>query len=115
MPTSTSKKHKKDKSKKSKPLLTETAPEGSATNEGLDLNWAYQPPPDVKAITANEDNGEFDWDAVKEDDDVEVWVIRLPDNVRYTSTSFEIRLGQEIVTNASALLCGLFIYPFVLG
>ncbi|KXN83230.1 hypothetical protein AN958_01681 [Leucoagaricus sp. SymC.cos] len=79
--TSTSTKHKKGKSKKSRTTPIEPSTD-SGKNEGVDLNWAYQPPPGAKPITTVEDNGEFDWDAVKEDDDVEVWVMRVPDNVK---------------------------------
>ncbi|KAF5349666.1 hypothetical protein D9756_008960 [Leucocoprinus leucothites] len=80
---STSTKPKKDKSKKSKPnAIAESTPLDSGKNEGVDLNWAFKPPPGAKLIATNEDNGEFDWDAVKNNDDIELWAIRVPDNVK---------------------------------
>ncbi|KAF9453712.1 hypothetical protein P691DRAFT_719171 [Macrolepiota fuliginosa MF-IS2] len=85
MPTaaSTSTKSKKDKSKKTK----FAAPPPSADtgkNEGANQNWAFQPPAGAKVISTNAevDNGDFDWDAVQDDEDVEVWVLRVPDNVK---------------------------------
>ncbi|KAF7777857.1 hypothetical protein Agabi119p4_3929 [Agaricus bisporus var. burnettii] len=80
-----SSKSKKSKSHKSsqKNAVTTRVEEPSARNEGRDTNWGYQPPTDAEPIdSTNEDYGEFDWDAVQEDEDVEVWVIRVPESIK---------------------------------
>ncbi|KAJ3570327.1 hypothetical protein NP233_g4478 [Leucocoprinus birnbaumii] len=82
MSASTSTKHKKAKTKEPKPTTSENSGTPSGKNEGIDQSWAFQPPQGAKLITTNEDNGDFDWEAVKEDDDVEIWVMRVPDNVK---------------------------------
>ncbi|KAF9480892.1 hypothetical protein BDN70DRAFT_856166 [Pholiota conissans] len=70
----------------SKKQKTTTKSKGKTTdagkNEGVDLNWAYAPPSDRVCITEDVDAEEFDWDAVKNDDDVELWLIRVPDSVK---------------------------------
>ncbi|XP_006458667.1 hypothetical protein AGABI2DRAFT_176923 [Agaricus bisporus var. bisporus H97] len=80
-----SSKSKKSKSHKSshKTAATTRVEEPSARNEGRDINWGYQPPAEAEPIdSTNEDYGEFDWDAVQEDEDVEVWVIRVPESIK---------------------------------
>ena len=50
-------------------------------NEGTDPNHDYQPPQGAVPVDLKVDPGEFDWDAVKDDDDLELWVIRVPQGV----------------------------------
>lgn len=100
---STSTKHKKDKSKKQKSLASTTTIPDAGKNEGADQNWAFQPPPGVKPISTNEDNGEFDWDAVKEDEDVEVWVMRVPENVRPAFHLSHIRFDSDLFDSLNRL------------
>jgi hypothetical protein len=52
-------------------------------NEGIDLNWAYAPPPGAILIEEDvgADAGEFDWDKINDDDDLELCLIRVPESV----------------------------------
>ena len=53
-------------------------------NEGADLNWAFAPPPGFTILEEEEeaaDAGEFDWDKINDDEDLELCLIRLPDSV----------------------------------
>lgn len=86
-----SSKTKKRKSNKTHHKRAVTAgKEGSSSkNEGRDSNWEYQPPPDTEPIDlTGEEYGEFDWDAVNEDEDVEIWVMRVPESVRFFCIAF---------------------------
>lgn len=52
-------------------------------NEGSNTELAYQPPPG--AILANHlnDAGDFDWDAIRDNDEgLELWIVRVPNGVR---------------------------------
>jgi hypothetical protein len=69
-------KNSKDKGKKKKSTLTE-----HGKIEGTDPNWAYKPPQGVVLLDRVIDSGEFDWDAVNNNDDLELWLIRVPDGV----------------------------------
>jgi len=51
----------------------------SGKNEG---DWEFKPPPGRVALEGNYDAGEFDWDAVNDNEDLDVWLIRVPDGVR---------------------------------
>ncbi|KAF8881287.1 hypothetical protein CPB84DRAFT_1851624 [Gymnopilus junonius] len=68
----------KDKSKKA------TAPSGSGKNEGVDPNWDYAPPPGATLIEEDKelDAGDFDWDRINDNEDLELWLIRIPDSVK---------------------------------
>ncbi len=104
MSTSTNTKHKKDKSKKQKSSSYKSVAIIDADkNEGVDQSWAFQPPEGTKHIstTAGVDNGEFDWDAVEQDEDAELWVLRVPDNVR--RILIFLRFSAHFVWNRSDL------------
>ena len=83
----TQKKKSKDKSKKkSKVTITE---------HGKDerTEWDYVPPEGTILLDHDVDSGEFDWDAVKDDENVELWLIRLPEGVRiFMTANFKIIL-----------------------
>ncbi|KAF8162749.1 hypothetical protein B0H34DRAFT_692810 [Crassisporium funariophilum] len=67
----------KDKGKK------KSVPVDQGKNEGVDLDWAYAPPPGAVLIEEeNMDAGEFDWDRINDDDDLELCLIRVPDSVK---------------------------------
>ncbi|KAJ2911454.1 hypothetical protein MD484_g8958, partial [Candolleomyces efflorescens] len=52
-------------------------------NEGTDPNWDFKPPPGRVELDVGEyDGGELDWDALNNDEDLEVWVIRAPDAIK---------------------------------
>jgi hypothetical protein len=92
--TASSSKTKKSRSSKSQQKRATTARGESSSgssgkNEGRNLNWEYQPPPGAEPIdSTNEEYGAFDWDAVNEDDDVEIWIMRVPENVRCFNVTY---------------------------
>ncbi|PBK83750.1 hypothetical protein ARMGADRAFT_1000883 [Armillaria gallica] len=65
-------------------------------NEGTDPNWAYQPP-DGAVLQENPDSGEFDWDSLNNDEELELWLIRVPENMKtkyLENVSIEIPQGS---------------------
>lgn len=74
----------------------------SRKNEGIDRNWAYAPPPGAILIEedVDADAGEFDWDKINDDDDLELCLIRIPESVSdfflggYTHLSIKFRVGE---------------------
>lgn len=79
---------KKSQAKKTSTKPKKTAVAGQEKNEGTDLNWAYKPPKGSVLLEHEADAGEFDWDSVKNDDDTELWLIRVPDGVRLDNYSY---------------------------
>ena len=56
------------------------APPAEPRNEGI--NWDYTPPKGAVLLDGKEeDAGPFDWDAVNDDENVELWLIRIPEAV----------------------------------
>ncbi|KAG5639188.1 hypothetical protein H0H81_006092 [Sphagnurus paluster] len=55
---------------------------GEAKNEGVDPNWEYKPPPGVGLLQNTSDAGELEWETVANDEDLELWVIRIPDSIK---------------------------------
>ena len=51
-------------------------------NEGTDPTWNYAPPAGAVLIDDDVDAGEFDWDTINNNDDLELWLIRVPESVR---------------------------------
>jgi hypothetical protein len=85
-----------------KPKKSKTKTKGKASetgkNEGVDLNWAYAPPPDRECITEDDvDAAEFDWETIKNDDDLELWLIRVPDAVRVLNIPRRLDISQSLV------------------
>ncbi|EGO21940.1 hypothetical protein SERLADRAFT_441157 [Serpula lacrymans var. lacrymans S7.9] len=73
----------KDKLKKKKSSQQISAP-GTAVqgkNEGTNPNWAYKPP-EGSILLNNGDDDDLDWDALNKDDNLELWLIRVPDTVK---------------------------------
>ncbi|KAJ7494377.1 hypothetical protein B0H11DRAFT_934214 [Mycena galericulata] len=71
--------------KKGKPKAAEkgkSAAQENGRNEGNDPYWAYQPPRKSVLLEASADVGDFDWDALKDNDDLELWLVRIPDSVK---------------------------------
>ncbi|RDB19192.1 hypothetical protein Hypma_013644 [Hypsizygus marmoreus] len=75
---------KQSKEKKGKKTAGAKAAEaaGHGKNEGPDPNWAYSPPEGLSILENTADAGEFDWDTIANDDDLELWLIRVPDSVK---------------------------------
>jgi len=75
-----SKNRTKQKSKKkSKPQPVVVTDSGK--NEGQNPHWAYEPPPGAELFDHSFEDEKFDWDSIKKDEDLEIWLIRLPDSV----------------------------------
>jgi hypothetical protein len=90
---------KKLKKKKEKGKAKSTA---EARNEGTDPNWDYAPPPGAILVNDNVDAGEFDWDTIHDDDDLELWLIRVPESVRLTKGLSKIFLTSVNLVEAQA-------------
>ncbi|KAK0210184.1 hypothetical protein DFS33DRAFT_1251476 [Desarmillaria ectypa] len=71
-------------------------------NEGIDPNWAYQPP-EGAVLQDNPDNGEFDWDSLNDDDELELWLIRVPENMK---TKYLENVTVEIPQDSSSANIG---------
>ncbi|KIK96680.1 hypothetical protein PAXRUDRAFT_825703 [Paxillus rubicundulus Ve08.2h10] len=72
--------NKKDKSYKKRSKHAITADHGK--NEGDDPHWAYEPPVGAVLLDHNVESKPFEWDAIKDDEDTELWLIRVPDSIK---------------------------------
>ena len=71
----------KSKSKaKSSAVITPFGRNESSVNE-----WAYKPPKGAVLAPQEGDAEEFDWDALEDDEDLELWIVRVPEGVRELS------------------------------
>jgi len=53
-----------------------------AKNEGENLNWAYTPPAGAVLVGKEDiEAGDFDWDRINNDENLELWLIRVPESV----------------------------------
>jgi len=77
IPVPKSKKSLKNKGKKA---------QDQGKNEGIDLNWAFAPPPGSTLLEENVDAGGFDWDKINDDENLELCLIRVPDSVSLART-----------------------------
>lgn len=75
IPVPKNKRSSKNKGKKN------SEAQDSGKNEGIDLNWAFAPPPGSTLLEEDADAGEFDWDKINDDEDLELCLIRVPDSV----------------------------------
>lgn len=71
-------KEKSKKKSKSQPVTVD----GHGKNEGENPHWAYKPPPGSHFFDNVPETDTFDWDSVQKDDDIEIWLIRVPDSVK---------------------------------
>ena len=71
-------KHKKSSKNKGK---NNSQAKDQGKNEGIDLNWAFAPPAGYNLLEEDNDAGEFDWDKINDDEDLELCLIRVPDSV----------------------------------
>ena len=72
------------KSKTSNPPLVDAR---HGKNEGTHPRWKYEPPADAVLVDHDVDAGGFDWDAVNDNDDVELWLMRVPEGVRWFTSA----------------------------
>lgn len=76
-------KGKSRKTSKGKQPTAVVTPHGK--NEGVNPDWAYKPPEGAKMLDIDEeDTADFDWDALQDSKDLELWVVRVPEGVRIT-------------------------------
>ncbi|KAK7024045.1 hypothetical protein R3P38DRAFT_2956223, partial [Favolaschia claudopus] len=76
-------------------------------NEGTDAHWAYSPPTKSVRLEESADMGEFDWDALKDNPDLELWLVRIPEGVKpkYLETAqLELPSGSKRDSKKSAKL-----------
>jgi hypothetical protein len=62
-------------------LVGVTGESSVARNEGQNTNWGFKPPAGSVLVNPNADFAEFDWDGVKDDEDIELWLVRAPSEV----------------------------------
>ncbi|KDQ59813.1 hypothetical protein JAAARDRAFT_56778 [Jaapia argillacea MUCL 33604] len=53
-----------------------------AKNEGENPHWAFQPPDGSTLLDHDVDFGEFDWDEINKDEDLEIWLFRVPEGLK---------------------------------
>ncbi|KAJ3553067.1 hypothetical protein NM688_g3821 [Phlebia brevispora] len=68
---------KKDKTRQPPVVVTE-----HGKNEGTDTDWAYKPPEGAVLATYEGQDEDFDWDALRNNQDVELWIVRVPEGVK---------------------------------
>lgn len=70
------------KKKTSAKASAKTKKADTGRNEGVNQNWAYTPPSGAVLVKGDDVNGgEFDWDRINNDEDLELWLIRVPESV----------------------------------
>ncbi|KAJ7891339.1 hypothetical protein B0H14DRAFT_3105216 [Mycena olivaceomarginata] len=72
---------KSSKSKAAEKAQKSAAPQ-KGRNEGTDPHWAYTPPTKSVRLEESADMGDFDWDALNANPDLELWLVRIPDGVK---------------------------------
>jgi hypothetical protein len=84
-PTQTAPRTSKNKNKETSRKKSKSQPvtvTANGKNEGEKPHWAYKPPPGYKLFDHAFETETFDWDSVQKDDDLEIWLIRVPDSVK---------------------------------
>lgn len=83
-------KSSKDKSKKkdktAQPAVVQT-PHGK--NEGTNTEWAYKPPEGTVVVDGEIDE-DFDWESLKDSEDLELWIVRVTEGVRAVHTNYHV-------------------------
>ncbi|KAJ6457062.1 hypothetical protein C8R47DRAFT_1060289 [Mycena vitilis] len=80
---------KTSKSKAAEKAKSSAKQKSSGRNEGADPHWAYEPPKKSVRLDESADVGDFDWDALRGNPDLELWLVRIPEGVkpRYLETA----------------------------
>ncbi|KAJ7118990.1 hypothetical protein C8R44DRAFT_854055 [Mycena epipterygia] len=104
-PTKKNKSKAAEKTKSKAAEKTKSTAKSTARNEGTDPHWAYAPPHKSVRLEASADVGEFDWDALNGDDDLELWLVRIPEGVKpkYLETA-QLELPARRDSKSSAKL-----------
>lgn len=90
---------KKQKSKKSAAFISEEADR----NEGTDPELALKPPPGAALVDHSGDFGDFDWDTVNDDENLELWLVRVPDGLK---TKYLHDLKLDIPSSSKTMRVG---------
>lgn len=93
-------KHKNKDASKKKSKSQSVAVTDHGKNEGENPHWAYKPPPGYKLFDHTFETETFDWDSVQKDDDLEIWLVRVPDSVKPQNLD-----GLEIDEPSSSRSC----------
>ncbi|ESK85196.1 proteophosphoglycan ppg4 [Moniliophthora roreri MCA 2997] len=64
------------------PPVDKSKGKGKGKGKGRDASKEYVPTKGFKVVNEVNDSEEWDWDAFKENEDLELWLIRVPDNVK---------------------------------
>ncbi|KAH9857526.1 hypothetical protein C2E23DRAFT_865355 [Lenzites betulinus] len=70
------------KKKTTKEAQAASAVDPHGKDEGKNPNWDYKPPEGYKPMNLKVDDSPFDWDTIKDDDNLELWVVRVPDSLK---------------------------------
>jgi hypothetical protein len=65
---------------KQKKIRSDTS-NGGGKNEGVDPHWVYEPPDGATLVNHDVAIGESDWDTMNQDENLELWLIRVPEGV----------------------------------
>ena len=84
-------KAKKGTKNKSKRKAAAKAVAERGKDEGTNLHWDYVPPEGAILVDHNIDCGDFDWDEVKNNEDLELWLVRAPAGVSFFFAVLSIR------------------------
>lgn len=80
------KKESKVKSKKKSTSSKVVAEHGKV--EGTNSDWDYIPPEGTVLVDHRVDCEDFDWDAVEDNADLELWLVRVPEVVSLFTITF---------------------------
>lgn len=74
----------RDKAKEKKKSKHVQIVDPHGRNEAPDKD-AYKPPEGAVLMQHKVEHSDFDWDVVRDDDNLELWLVRVPDGVSPTS------------------------------
>ncbi|KIM61112.1 hypothetical protein SCLCIDRAFT_915300 [Scleroderma citrinum Foug A] len=74
--------NKKVKSSKKKSEHTPVVVTEHGKNEGDNPHWAYRPPAGAELLDHTIESEEFEWNVIRDNDDLEIWLIRVPDSIK---------------------------------
>jgi hypothetical protein len=89
-----SKNKSKEKDKPAQPAVVHT-PHGK--NEGTNPDWAYKPPTGSKLVDGELDE-DFDWGSLKDSEDLELWIVRVPEGVRVVCVVYHVSKMRTLRT-----------------
>jgi len=73
-------------------------------SEGENPDWDYVPPEGMILVDHDIDGGDFDWDAVNNDEDYELWLVRAPEGLR---TKYLENLSIDLPSSSQSAIVGV--------